>query len=79
VDNREVNKVGDDLSKDRTETLMLRRGTHLVRWQWTGGDLGSALLQFSTADDRILVGYTQGMEGIAMRASRNTVIMGDVR
>jgi hypothetical protein len=49
IDGNEAHAVGDDLTKAETITVPLARGEHAIRWVLTGGELGSAQLEFRVA------------------------------
>ena len=71
LDGKQIHAVGDDRTKDETITLPLAKGAHAIRWQLTGGSLGSALLEFSVARSAakqppsLEVFYTQQLETAA--------------
>ena len=46
VDGRPVSEVGDDRTKDTRSEFALSKGDHAIRWQLTGGELGTAQLVF---------------------------------
>ena len=53
LDGEEVHAVGDDRTKDENITMSLRRGEHLVSWVLSGGELGSALLEFRVVGSKL--------------------------
>ena len=50
IDGQAVSQVGDDRTKDETQTRNLRRGAHLIGWALKGGDMGTAAMRITPLD-----------------------------
>jgi hypothetical protein len=47
IDNQRISEVGDDRSKNDTSRRNFKAGAHAIRWVLTGGDMGTASVEFS--------------------------------
>ncbi len=71
---RSVSRVGDDRSKDTTETIPLAAGAHPVIWQIRGGKIGSCMIEFTRlpsvpggAETPVSVVASPAMKGMARK------------
>jgi hypothetical protein len=47
IDNQRISEIGDDRSKNDTSRRSFPGGAHAIRWVLTGGDMGTASVEFA--------------------------------
>lgn len=58
IDDKRIGTIGDDRTKNTVYELPLKRGTHLIKWELTGGHFGTNLLKMKNSkNNRALTAF----------------------
>lgn len=76
VNDRKISSVGDDRDKHAIDELKLKKGSHIVRWELTGGTFRNNLLKFVDSDSDDMLPLSFAMDGLPAAPVREFVRIG---